>query len=201
MKRNPLFEFIDLTHLLPPQNGLSTLVRKEVSLPKMEEHLEQLIEKQRKSIDIIREIHTMFSRGENEVNAINLDSLIERAIYMLQHVDCLENIDAVVYNESKDFFYGNELMLFSLFTSLIKNSIEYRAKGTLKHWIRVVINDTKQGKQISLFDNGKGIKEEQQEKTFCKIKQSVLELGGSLQISSDTDAGTVIICNIPSSES
>jgi light-regulated signal transduction histidine kinase (bacteriophytochrome) len=199
MNRNLLFEFTDLSYLLPPQSGLSTLVREEVSLSKMEEHLEQLMQHQHKLIHIIREIRPMFNMKENEITALNLDNVFERAICILQHVDCFENIDAVVHNESKDSFYGNELMLFSLFTSIIKISIEYRAKGTLKHCIRVVINDTKQGKQISLFDNGKGIKEEQQEETFCKIKQSVLDLGGSLQIFSDTDSGTVIICYLPSS--
>jgi phosphoglycerate-specific signal transduction histidine kinase len=201
MMGNPLFAFTDLTSLLPSHSGLQNLVREEVSLPKMEDHLEQLIENQRKLIDTIREIRIMFSTKENEITALNLDSLIERAIYMLQHVDCLENIDAVVCNESKDSFYGSELMLFSLLTSIFKNSIEYRAKGTLKHWMRVVVNDTKQGKQITLFDNGQGVRKELQEKAFYPIKQSVLGLGGSLEISSDTNAGTVVICRIPSSES
>jgi two-component sensor histidine kinase len=200
MKRNLLPELSDLTYLLPSQSGLKTLVGDEVSLPKMEEYLKQLIEKQQKLINIIKKIHTMLTREENETTAINLDSLIERVTYMLQQVDAIENIDSVVYNESKDPFYGNELMLFSLFTSLIKNSIEYRAKGSLKHWIRVVINDTKQGKQITLFDNGQGIGKELQEGTFHTIKKSVLQLGGSLEISSDTDAGTVVICRIPSCE-
>jgi light-regulated signal transduction histidine kinase (bacteriophytochrome) len=198
MKRNPLFEFTDLTYLLPSQSGLEALVRDEVSLPKTEEYFEQLIEKQQKLINTIKKIHAMLTKEENEVNAINLDSLIERVINMLQHIDVIENIDAVIYNESKDAFHGNELLLFSLFTSIIKNSIEHRAKSSAKHWLRIVIKDTKQGKQISLFDNGRGIKEELQEKAFYSVKQSLLELGGNLQISSDTNAGTVIICRIPS---
>ena len=166
----------------------------------MEEHFQQLIQNQQKLISNIRKIHAMLTREKNEINFIHLGSLIERVIHMLQNVDRLENIDATVLNEGKDSFYGNELMLLSMITSIIKNSIEYRAEGSFKHCIRVVINDTKQGKQITFFDNGRGVRKELQEEVFYLTKQLVFELGGSLEISSDTNAGTVIICRIPSKE-
>lgn len=164
----------------------------------MEEHFQQLIQNQQKLISNIRKIHAMLTREKNEINFIHLDNLVERVIHMLQNVDRLENIDATVHNEGKDSFYGNELMLLSMITSIIKNSIEYRAEGSFKHCIRVVINDTKQGKQITFFDNGRGVRKELQEEVFYLTKQLVFESGGSLEISSDTNAGTVIICRIPS---
>lgn len=164
----------------------------------MEEHPEQLFQKQQKLFETIKRIHGMLKREESEINALNLDSLTERAIYMLQNVDHLKDIDAAVHNEGKDSFYGNELTLFSMITSIIKNSIEYRTESSFKHCIRVVINDTKQGKQISFFDNGRGVRKELQEEAFYLTKQAVRELGGSLEISSDTNTGTVIICRIPS---
>lgn len=174
------------------------MIRDEVSLPKMEEHFQQLILNQQNLISNIRKIHAMLTREENEINFIHLDNLVERVIYTLQNVDSLENIDAAVYNEGKDPFYSNELMLFSMITGIINNSIEYRAEGSFKHWIRVVINDTKQGKQITFFDNGRGVRKELQEEAFFLTKQLVFELGGSLEISSDTNTGTVIICRIHS---
>jgi signal transduction histidine kinase len=198
MKSNSSFKLTDLSCLLPSDTGLEGLIRDEVNLHKIEEHFKQLIQNQQNLISNIRKIHAMLSREGNEINFINLYDLIERVIHMLEKVDHLKNIDAVVYNEGKDSFYGNELMLFCMITGIVKNSIEYRAVGQLKHWIRVVINDTNHGKQITFFDNGRGVKKELQEEVFYLTKQSVLQLGGSLEISSDTNAGTVIICRIPS---
>jgi signal transduction histidine kinase len=198
MKNNFSSKITDLSCLLPSDNRLEGLVRDEVCLHKIEKHFQQLIQNQQDLISNIKKIHAMLSREENEINFINLYDLIERVIHMLENVDHHENIDAVVYNEGKDSFYGNELILFSMITSIIKNSIEYRTIGPLKHWIRVVINDTKQGKQITFFDNGRGVKKELQEEAFYLTKQSVLQLRGSLEISSDTNTGTVIICRIPS---
>ena len=198
MKNNSSLQNPGLSIRLPSYSILEGLIRDEVSLRKMEEHLEQLFEKQQKLFDTIKKIPAMLTKEESELNALNLDSLIERVIYMLQNVNHIKNIDAAVHNEGKDSFYGNELMLFSLITSIIKNSIEYRAEGSFKHCIRVVINDTKKGKQISFFDNGRGVRKELQEEAFYLTKQAVRELGGTLEIFSDTNTGTVIICRIPS---
>lgn len=111
-------------------------------------------------------------------------------------------------------FYSDTDRLYTILECLIANSVEYRAKRDEAAYVSISVRVTRKYANITIEDNGEGIQGEQLEKVFemfyrgnerskgtglglYVVKQTVDQLGGTLNLQSDYKKGSKFILQIP----
>jgi len=66
--------------------------------------------------------------------------------------------------------WGDASLIRSLFVNILDNALKYRAPGVTPH-IRITVEETDDGYQVAVADNGIGIEPKYQEKVFALFQR------------------------------
>lgn len=111
-------------------------------------------------------------------------------------------------------FYSDTDRIYTILECLIANSVEYKAKREENSYIKILVQITRTHASILIEDNSEGIQEEQLDKVFemfyrgnqrskgtglglYVVKQTVEQLGGTLQLESNYKKGSIFTLHIP----
>lgn len=195
--------------------GIINVARIDTDSSIREVYLDMMEKNVRRLLGIIKDL-TNFSRNSRlnlTYEKIDFKFLIDD-IYnsIVYHENALE-ID-FSYHITKDVFYSDRIRLQILLTNLISNAIIFHDTKKESPFVKVTVNSLGQQIQILVEDNGKGIKNEIQDKVFDMfyrgstnslgsglglyiVKGIVEKLNGQVRLESEPWSGTTIKVLIP----
>lgn len=146
---------------------------------------------------------------------LNLYSLVDETIQLLQKSAGFKNIQINNKVSKKTIIYADENMLYTILRNLISNAIKFTYHDGI---IEIGSEEKEEGTEIYVQDNGKGILKEDAQKLF-KIDERLLEKGtdnekgtgfgliiskefvnyhkGEIRVESELNAGSKFIIFIP----
>ncbi len=145
---------------------------------------------------------------------IHFDGLIAQ---LIEEAKFLEGAEEVEFNKEiiqEVKFYSDTDRLYTILECLIANAVEYRAKREEPSFVKISARVTRTHASISIEDNSEGIQEKQLDKVFemfyrgnerskgtglglYVVKQTVEQLGGTLQLQSNSKKGSIFTLQIP----
>ena len=115
-----------------------------------------------------------------------------------------------IIHESESYIWADKDLLLRVFNNLFKNAIQATSPETGK--IKVTLKEVDDSYEVSVEDNGVGIKEEEREKIFvpyfttkstgtglglAMCKQIVEGMSGEIWFESELDVGTTFYVSFP----
>jgi signal transduction histidine kinase len=145
---------------------------------------------------------------------IYFDGLIAQ---LIEEAKFLEGAEEVKFNKQitqEIEFYSDTDRLYTILECLIANSVEYKAQREEDSFVKISARITRTHASIIIEDNSEGIQEEQLDKVFemfyrgnqrsqgtglglYVVKQTVEQLGGTLQLQSNYKKGSIFTLQIP----
>lgn len=197
-----------------------------ISLVKFEENEDQrnyylkLAEKSIDKLDFFISDLTDFSRNsrtEIEVEKIDFNATIADCIENLKYMEKAEEIDMRKNFMTNVPFYSDSRRITIIFQNLLSNAIKYQNHKSVKPFVELSVTTFPDRAEISITDNGRGIREEYLNKVFNMFfrasqdsygsglglyitKQVVEKLNGKIEVFSQFGKGTTFRLNLPNLE-
>jgi PAS domain S-box-containing protein len=180
----------------------------------------QFRKKMRHQAELINNILSRLSetqrirKDEKVISPINFPSLLKKVVRSLNYVKGFGEIRFEYDINVPGKFYSDQFLLITIFSNLLENAIKYRREEG-DSFVRVTIApDDEDSLMITVTDNGIGIPDKLQEKTFNMFfratnvasgaglglyttKHSVKKLGGIIFLESMEDVGTEVTLFLP----
>lgn len=176
-----------------------------------------LIDKSINKLDAFISDLTNFSRNSRltiKSEEINFQRIIDECLENLKYMDHASSVTVYTEVEGKDDFLSDSVRMAIIFQNLLSNAIKYCNPRTGNSWIKIKIILTPLSCNISLEDNGIGIKEEYMNQIFNMFfrasndsygsglglyitKQVVEKLDGVISVSSSAGIGTTFNIKFP----
>ena len=199
--------------------GLVNLAKTELDQKERGTYL-HLVEKSINKLDTFISDLTNFSRNsrlEVTITKINFRAIIDECLENLKYMDNAERIKTIIQIDSPHSFYSDTTRINIILQNIISNSIKYQNLRMDEPFVKIGIITFKDRAEISIADNGKGIKDEYLEKIFNMFfrasqesygsglglyitKQVVEKLNGSISVTSKLGAGTAFKVILPNLE-
>jgi len=153
------------------------------------------------------------SRTDLVLDELDLYLLISEIYEDLLHVSEIE-IDFKIEFEGSHILFLDKFRISTLLKNFISNAIKYRNKNISNPSVHVRINNSEEGVEIVITDNGEGISKENQEKVFDMFfrassssfgtgiglyicKEISAKMGGIVKLTSELGVGTTIRLFLP----
>jgi PAS domain S-box-containing protein len=196
--------------------GLINLARYEMDQNERNLYL-GLVEKSVNKLDTFISDLTNFSRNsrlEVNVNKINFRQIIEDAFDNLKYMDNAERIKSYININEEEEFFSDPTRISIVMQNLISNAIKYQNTRIEDSYVKITIAVSKKLAEISVEDNGKGIREEYIDKIFNMFfrasqesygsglglyiaRQVVEKLGGNISVTSKLGSGSRFVIKLP----
>jgi signal transduction histidine kinase len=204
--RAPLSSLLGLIELAQKTNDKSELLTYLKMMKGRVHHLDEFI---REIIDYSRN-----ERMEVEVQPVNLHKLVEETTTSLKQLEGADQID--IHNDiPADMVLPSDVMRLKIvINNLLNNAIKYHDLTKESRYIRVSLMPSANGTHLSVSDNGMGIATEHLDKVFNMfyrasdkskgsglglyiVKESIVQLGGSVTLKSRLGEGTTFTVLLP----
>lgn len=148
----------------------------------------------------------------SEKKSFSLDEQIRQAVLSLEPIWSSRKID-IDLDLPEVSFYGNEDLIFQIWTNLLSNGIKFTPIGGM---VSIKLTQDPSCISVNVADNGIGMSEEVQKHIFDKFYQAedsrsiegnglgltlvkkILSLcGGTIEVTSKTDLGSAFIVKLP----
>lgn len=197
-----------------------------VNIAKMDRDLEQQVEylnRIEKSVLRLDEFvksmlnYAKASRTAVKIEKFALEGLIESCIKDLEYLDNFKKVKSTIkiYGDGNSFV-SDPLRLKIIFSNIISNAYKYINPNAATSFLKIEAKFTPYTLTITFEDNGIGIPKNQLDKVFDMfyrateisegsglgmyiVKQSISQLGGSIQVTSKVESGTIFEVTIPTS--
>ena len=153
------------------------------------------------------------SRTELVLDEIDLYVLISEIYEDLLHVSEIE-IDFKIDFEGSHAILLDKFRIATVLKNFISNAIKYRNRNISNPFVHVHVNNSDEGVEITITDNGEGISPENQEKVFDMFfrassssfgtgiglyicKEISTKIGGNINLTSELGVGTTIRLFLP----
>ena len=145
---------------------------------------------------------------------IHFDGLVAQLIEEAKFLEGANEVKFYKEITQEVKFYSDTDRLCTILECLIANAVEYRAKREEESYIKISTRVTRTHASIVIEDNSEGIQEQQLDKVFemfyrgnkrsqgtglglYVVKQTVDQLGGTLQLQSNYKKGSTFTLQIP----
>lgn len=199
--------------------GLVSLAKTELDQKERGTYL-NLVEKSINKLDTFISDLTNFSRNsrlEVTITKINFRAIIDECLENLKYMDNAERIKTIIQIDNPFSFYSDTTRINIILQNIISNSIKYQNLRMNEPFVKIGISTFKDRAEISIADNGKGIKDEYLDKIFNMFfrasqesygsglglyitKQVVEKLNGSISVTSKLGTGTAFKVVLPNLE-
>lgn len=206
----------DLKAPLKSVLGLVDLAKREDTQSKFSQYhnlMESSIHKLEEFISSIIQ-YSSNSKSDVHIKSIDFDSLIKNAIDEIQFHEAFDQIEILQNIHANGNFYSDEKRIQIVINNLISNAIKYYDKRKPTPQISIDINQLDKEVEISIKDNGIGIKAEYQDKVFNMfyrasersygsglglyiIKETIKKLEGSIHLDSKYGEYTNFTIHLP----
>jgi len=206
----------DIRSPLASLMGLVNIAKHEQDINKIHECLEHQEKSLKKLDSFIRDVLALSrnSRQELRHEALDLNQIIEEVFEESRFSTDLDKINVEVDVDIHEVFYSDYRRIKVLFNNLISNAIRYSNKNGQEKWIKVAAKISEKEADISVSDNGIGIKPEHLTKIFDMFyrgtddvpgsglglyiaKETLQKLGGEISVESTFGAGSTFHFRIP----
>jgi PAS domain S-box-containing protein len=195
--------------------GLLNLIRMEPA-PEQKNAYINLAEKSINKLDSFILDLTNFSRNsrlEVQSEAIDFREVIGECVENLRYMENADQVALELLIEDEVTFLSDSSRMSILFQNLISNAIKYRRTG-VNSFVKIHVKTSKDGAEIEVSDNGKGIQAEYLGRIFEMFfrasedsygsglglyitRQVVEKLGGRIEVSSEFGEGSTFKIRIP----
>lgn len=180
-------------------------------------YLEKMEISIRRLDDFIAEIIDFSSNERKDVSIepVDFQNLIESVKSELGFLDIHNEVVHQIDVRQDEIFYSDIRRISIIFRNLISNSLKYRDSSKDKSYVKIKVSVLHGEANISISDNGIGIKKEEQENVFEMfyratefssgsglglyiVNETILKLGGKLTLESVLYEGTIFNFSLPS---
>ena len=151
-------------------------------------------------------------RGSNKLSLVNAKKLVEEVLNSLKHIPNFNRINFEMDIESETEIMADRVLMLSVFQNLIHNAINYCNAN--KPWIRIKVEETMDGIELQVADNGNGIDNYIRNKVFEMfyrghpdssgsglglyiVKNALEKMKGEIRFESENGKGTTFYVSIP----
>ncbi|HYG40468.1 MAG TPA: PAS domain S-box protein [Cytophagales bacterium] len=206
--RAPLVSVLGLTNLLKiNESDLEKIKYLDLvtkSIHKLDRFIQEIIH------------HSRNSRVEVKYEAIDFRKIIEDTFEDLRYLDEAKNIQTSIEITGNEPFYSDASRLSVIFNNLISNAIRYSYPDIRPPSVDIAITITCEKVKIRISDNGQGIEQGHVKRIFEMfyrastknvgsglglyiVKESIIKLGGSIEVYSTFGEGTTFEITLPNS--
>jgi signal transduction histidine kinase len=194
-----------------------------IEVAKMEKNLNNmssLLDMQKKSLQrldhFIKDIvdHSRNTRLLVESELINFESIINGAFEQFQFMENAERVRKIISVELDGPFYTSPSRLEIILNNLISNALKYSDFNKPDPFVEVHVKANSEKAILLVKDNGEGIPDEGKPKIFDMfyrasskgmgsglglyiVKEALLKIDGTIQVSSTLGKGTEFVIEIP----
>lgn len=205
----------DLRSPISSLKGLITIMNTEDNIPQIRHYLTLMDESLDKQDQFIKDIidYSRNKKAKTTITTVSLTQIIEEAITQNQYRQEIKNI-TINKNFQIDSILSDELKLKIIINNILTNAIKYSDMEKEKPFITINSFEDQDGNNITIEDNGIGIKKEYQTKIFemffvtnnnnkgsglglYLVKDAIENLGGSIEITSELKLGTKFSIKLP----
>jgi PAS domain S-box-containing protein len=155
------------------------------------------------------------AQRETKWGPVDFDKLLEKVQDQLAYLPGLNEISIVLTINGESTFQSDPDKLGTIIKSLLSNAVKYRRRDDEQPYVDIIIDTTGDGLILYMADNGLGIPKEQINKVFDMfyranehadgmglglyiVRQTVLRLGGTIELNSRESRGTSVRVVLPS---
>jgi PAS domain S-box-containing protein len=152
-------------------------------------------------------------KGSGKFSVINVKELVDEILYSLKHLSNFDQINFEIRIDAAIEITADKVLMLSVFQNLIHNAINYCNQSN--PWIRIQVEETDDGIELIVGDNGEGIAEKVKDKVFEMfyrghadshgsglglfiVKNALEKMGGKIRFESEKEKGAVFYVSIPS---
>jgi signal transduction histidine kinase len=170
----------DLKGPLASLIGVTNIARLDLTEPQATRYLEMINDSAQKLNSILASLLevTKIKYIDIEVKPIHFDELVKQVLAQFTATLQTEEIMLSTEINQKQIFFSDPYLISTILHHLLENAIHYK-KEQGKTFISFTINDTNQGVEIRVTDNGQGIEKEVQAKVFDMFYRHNLKAKGS----------------------
>lgn len=207
----------DLRAPLATGLGLVELSRLETNAQQRSQYLDLLRDSIMRLDRNLTDISALAQGSQREAKwvAVDFEKLVETIQDQLVYLPELAEMSIVLTINGESKFQSDPAKLAAIIKSLLSNAIKYRRRDDEKPYVDIVIDTTGDGLILYIADNGMGIPKSQITKVFDMfyranehadgmglglyiVRQTVLQLGGTIEINSREGRGTSVRVVLPS---
>jgi signal transduction histidine kinase/ligand-binding sensor domain-containing protein len=200
--------------------GLTTIGKKDIQDTNAQLYFDHILSSTLKLDSLLTDLIQSIRIRNSPVqyNLISFAKLIEEIKTSFEQFPGYEEMQFKLEINDSGSFYSDYKLLYSIIQNLFENAIKYRDQRKEQHTLDIQVNVNQSGASLVFKDNGMGIAEENQNNIFEMfykaneqasgsglglyiVKNSVLQLGGTILLESNPGVGTVFTLNFPSKES
>ncbi len=183
------------------------------------DYLTKIADRACKLDDFIKEIidYSRNARTELKSEQINLYALLTEVIDELKYIEGAERIQYSLMLSPDELLIGDRSRMKIVLSNLVSNAIKYHNPREANLWVKVSANREGNFCQLTISDNGIGIKPEFQNKIFDMffratdkstgsglglfiVKEIVTKIGGSIALTSVYGKGSDFLITLPVTE-
>ena len=169
--------------------------------------------------DFIRNVlsHSKNLNADVQIEEVDLERIISEHVSQLTYNENFKNVTCTVFVKGKNL-YTDEQRMHEILRNLISNAYQYSRESRVEAFVKIDARITSKSCNITIEDNGMGIRKKYQNKIFDMfyranekvegaglglyiVKQTVEKLEGTITLESIVHIGTKITVDIPNQKS
>jgi signal transduction histidine kinase len=207
--RAPLRSILGLIYIMQSENNPDTmktyLDMMRISVNRMDAFIKEIVELSRNSQQGVK------------IEKVDLPAIVSEIFENLRYIPGAEKIDFTMESGQNTEFFSDISRIKVVLNNLIANAITYHNFNQDNPMIKVHAVIKNRYALIEVFDNGRGIKKEHQDKIFDMfyrasedtkgsglglyiVKEAIAKLNGNIQLKSKWGAGTTFTIKIMNSK-
>lgn len=198
-------------------SGVSKLAKMEFSDPQVLEYFDMIDSATGKLDEFIYKMLDFYrsTKMDAQVTSIDLKEIIDQQIEAYREKWDLEGFELILGIEQKEPFLSDDAKIRVILNNLFSNAYNFHKELKDRPWIKIEAKVQGGVAEISVEDNGNGIEEKYQSGVFnlfqrasrknvgsglglYMVKESVTQMGGSIQLTSQPEVGTKVTVKLPS---
>lgn len=195
--------------------GLASLAKRECTDEASKKYIAMINERAANLDKFVSQVLALYrNKSSIEKELINFEELVKHILSEIRLEYSLDQIDIKVISDPNISLSTDRPRLHVILKNIITNSVIFQRTNSAKHTIMISLHRNQKGIQISIEDNGQGIKNEHMPNVFKMFfrgsekskgsglglyiaRQFLNRLGGSIIIKSTYDHGTIATIKLP----
>ncbi len=200
-------------------SGVSKLAKMETKDPEILEYFDMIDSATLRLDDFIYKMLDFYrsTKIENKVTEIDFSDIVNSQMDTYREKWDLEKIELNVNIDQAEPFYSDDAKIRVILNNLFSNAYQFQKEGSGSKFINLTIVVKNKLAVITIEDNGIGIEEKHHPIIFnlfqratqknvgsglglYMVKESVTQMGGKIQLTSQIDHGAIFMVSLPSLE-
>ncbi|MCH7410316.1 hybrid sensor histidine kinase/response regulator [Belliella sp. DSM 111904] len=198
-------------------SGVSKLAKMECKDPSILEYFDMIDSATLRLDDFIYKMLDFYrsTKIENKVSLIDFEEIVQQQLEAYKDKWRLEDVKLIVDIDQKEEFYSDEAKIRVILNNLFSNAYKFQKVDAGEKVINLQVTVENGKALITIEDNGIGIDQKYHTEVYnlfhratqrnvgsglglYMVKESVIQMGGKIELASQLDKGTVFTITLPS---